>query len=51
MDKIIVKHTFQGWVVMGGGLPAPACWGIYETEGEARVEAHELAEDFGIEVQ
>lgn len=47
---ITVKRTWQGWVVGGGNLPASAAWGIYETEGEARAAAHELAEDLDLEV-
>lgn len=48
---IRVTHNFQGWVVEGGGLPRGTAWGIYETEGEARDAAFEIAEDLGIEVQ
>ena len=47
---ITVKHTWQGWIVGGGGLPVGAAWGIYETEGEARAAAHELAEDLELPV-
>jgi hypothetical protein len=47
---ITVRQTWQGWIVAGGGLLAPAAWGIYETEGEARAAAFELAEDLGYDV-
>ncbi len=46
--NITVRHTWQGWLVGGGGLPAQAVWGIYETEGEARSAAYELAEDLSL---
>jgi hypothetical protein len=48
--KIRVEHNFQGWLVVGGGLPRGSAWGIYETEGEARAEAAALADDLSLEV-
>ncbi len=48
---IRIEHTWQGWIVSGGGLPAGACWSVHETEGEAREEAFELASDLGVGVQ
>lgn len=45
---ITVTHTHQGWVVGGGNLPPPACWGIFENESAALAFAHELATDLGL---
>jgi len=47
---ITVTHTWQGWIVAGGGLPREAAWGIYDTESEARAAAHALAEDLDLKV-
>jgi hypothetical protein len=48
---IRIQHTWQGWCVLGGGLPHGVAWSIHETEGEARAAAYELAEDIGVAVQ
>lgn len=39
------------WAVCGANLPAPGCWSLHDSEGEARTEAEGLAADFGVGVE
>lgn len=39
------------WAVCGANLPAPGCWSLHDSEGEAREEAEALASDFGVAVE
>jgi len=49
MSRIEVHHTYQGWAVVGGNLPHGTAWAIFDSEGEAREFAWELAQDLGVD--
>ena len=51
-STVYVRAANDGqFAVCGANLPAPGCWSLHESEGEAREEAESLAADFGVGVE
>jgi hypothetical protein len=41
----------EQFAVCGANLPAPGCWSLHDSEGEARVAAEALAAGMGVGVE
>ena len=51
-STVYVRPANDGqFAVCGANLPAPGCWSLHDSEGEAREEAESLAADFGVGVE
>jgi hypothetical protein len=46
--SVTITHTWQGFVVGGGGLPREAAWEIFDNYDAARQYAMELAYDLDL---
>ena len=44
------SEQLEGYAIFGGNLPKNVAWSVHESEGEALTEAHEIADDIGVEV-